>query len=646
MRTSTATPQPSGSRPFSLLMPSATPPGEPLSIGFRIGISAFVLLVFGLSDILILFLSEWPHLFGTTGVPVQRWEEIVIYLPFAEAFGWSNLLPVAPGVDKALVAGSVYPWITMFFQGFILNVVCLGSTDLFLLVNHALLPLAAFWLIYLIFRGYITRTWAIALAFLSVSYYSGFHYADALAALFGAEGTAFFPGVLPEVTRMPFPSLTLPLFLLPFYLTVRTNKLTEDRLAFLSILWGLQIYVYVFNFVAGAAFFALWIIYARYMTDKGFEVAPVLRSLGIFVFLCVILAVPFFATMSSPLGQEIADKVFTADHGAPVITDWGAGIGYLFPLVLLLATLYLFRADAYELFYRYTPVLIALIVDLLVGSLHLFAGGAVDPELYYHRISHILFRFFYFLPFLYFISLPEKHIPHRENRSRKLIHHHIPNFLKKYVHRFRVVYAGLAIGLVGAFMLGNGVQVFIQHEALTAPRMAAHDAQIDLAASQIDNPGTALVFEDITPNLLAPGLSGYTSLLAGTFGNFVENDRILERLVLYARLCGWTTEQFVAFLTPAAPFAELSSYNAAGKVMDDQQYSTGLGYYLLNHRKQLTSEELSAFLARIAGVYDTADIPELLRRNPVGGILTRHPERCPVPGASQRQAGEFTLIIP
>ena len=631
-------------RSSSLLSPPAAAPGARLSVGMRVAVSVLVLLVFGLGDLLVLLFSNWPHLYGVAGVPVQRWEEITIYLPFAQSFGWSNLLPIAPGVDRALMGSSVYPWITMALEGFILKVLCFGSTDLFLFVNHSVLPLASFWLIYAVFRGYVSRTWAVLLAFLGVSYYSGFHYADAIAALLGVPGKTFFPGVLSEVTRMPFPSLTLPLFLLPLWLTLRSNRLSEDRLALLGVLWALQVHVYVFNFLAGASFFALWIIYARYVTDKGFEIPAILRSLGTFIFLCVVLAVPFYATAGSPLGKEIAGKLFSPVDRWLVLSDWGAAIGYLFPLLLLGVTVYLFRGDAYELFYRFTPVLIALLVDLLVGSLHLLAGGSVNPELYYHRISHIAFRFFYFVPFLYFIGLPEKHVSHREGARGQLLHQRIPDLLKRYVHRYRLVYAGLGIGLVGAFMLGNNVAMYLHHEEHAAPQMIAHAEELAAVAGVESSPDGAVVCESIPVSLLLPGVTDHPTLLAGTFGNFVENDRIIDRIVLHAKLCGWTTAQFTAFVSPGEAFADLSSYDAVGRRLDDDAFAAGLGYYLINHRKPMGEAERRAYVANLVRRFETADVQALLVSNPVAGALVRDPARCPVAGATRRAVGAYTYI--
>jgi hypothetical protein len=52
----------------------------------RIILTLWVVFVFGLPDILILLKSQWAHLYGTVGVSIQRWEEVVLYLPFGQAF--------------------------------------------------------------------------------------------------------------------------------------------------------------------------------------------------------------------------------------------------------------------------------------------------------------------------------------------------------------------------------------------------------------------------------------------------------------------------------------------------------------------------------------------------------------------------------
>jgi hypothetical protein len=594
-----------------------------------VGMTVLLLMLFGLSDVLTLVGSDWPHLTGVVGVPLQRWEETVVYLPFAEAFSLRNPLPIAPAFDKSLTGSSVYPWISFALSGALLKGVCLGNTDLYLLVAHTVPPVLSFWLIYLVYRRHISRTWAILLAFFGVTYFSGFHYAEGVRALLGGAGS-LFPSGPPEITRTPFPSLSLLLFLVPFTLTVRSARLDGGRVLGLGFLWALQIYVYFFNFVAGAAFFVLWLVYARWVTDRGFRPGKLAASVGAFLGICAVLGAPYYAAAAGPLGEQLAEKLFTAPRTTVVASNWGLAVAYGLPLLLLAVPFFLFQGDRYELFYRCMPVLLALVVDLGIGSLHLVIGPRLDPELYFHRISHILFRFFYFVPFLYFISLPEKALPPTAGRVSRWLHHTLPGLLRRYVHRFRLLYSAAGIGLLSVFIIASSIHRYHQHERRAAEPMEAIQSQALAADAAADTPGSIVACESVAANLLVPATTEHAGLLVSAFGNFVDESLILERLVLYGKLFDWSEEEFLAFMLPHEPFVGLSSYGERVPAITQEMLHRGLGFWLLHHRTVMTADEREQYRAELLRAWRQWSREELLERHPVQAVVPAETAPSPV----------------
>lgn len=620
-----------------------------LARGTWVGMTVLLFLLFGLSDLLIATSSRWPFLYGVDGAPIQKWEEVVIYVPFAQAFSLSHPFPVAPVFDPTLVAGSVFPWVPFLLCGVLLKAVAFGNLNLYLLLTHTVAPVATFWLIYLVYRRYVSRTWGILLAFFGVTYFSGFHYGGSLSALLGMGGEAAaspFHYGLPEITRTPFPSLSLLLFMIPFYLTVRSSRLDAGRLFFLGFLWGLQIYVYFFNFVAGVIFFALWIIYARRVSDRGWHAGRILGSLGIFVFICAVFAAPYYAAVSSPVGQQLSAKLFAPARAAVVTSDWGLLLSYGLPLLLLLVPFFLFRGDRYELFYRCMPVFLVFVVDLLIGSMEWASGGRINPELYFHRISNIAFRFFYFIPFLYFISLPEKALRPDAGRLAVFLHQRLPNLLRQCVHRYRLAYSVAGIALLSLFITSNNIHVFRMHERHVAPAMSEVERQLRAAHAVPGAPGSIVAYESLAANLVAPAVTNQAGLLVSAFGNFVDETLILERILLYAKLFGWSEERLLAFMEPHEPFARLSSYRNKQVIVTAEAMQRGLGYWLLNHRKIMTSDELAQYRAALRRAYGGASIEALLARHPVSVIVVRGAPRGPLGKFRRRAVGEYTLVFP
>ena len=85
-------------------------------------ISMLIIVIFGLADMLILLSSDWPHLYATVDMPIQKWEEIVIYMPFGNAFSFQNPFPIAPTYDNDLMGYSVYPCVTFFIMGILFKI--------------------------------------------------------------------------------------------------------------------------------------------------------------------------------------------------------------------------------------------------------------------------------------------------------------------------------------------------------------------------------------------------------------------------------------------------------------------------------------------------------------------------------------------
>lgn len=585
------------------------------------GITGLLFVLFGLSDLLILLFSKYPNLYPILDVPLQRWEEIVIYAPFGKAFSFQNLFPIAPSYDPALCGLSVYPIITFFILGIVFKVCALGNINLYLLLLHSIMPIFSFWLIYIIILRYISRSWSVLLAFLGVTYFSGFHYIDVIRLfVYGSEATeSIFPYSLPEICRAPFPCISLILFLIPFYLTIRDNRLLPGRILVLSVIWGLQLYIYPLNFLAGTFFFGFWVIYARCLNDRAFKLANIAQDLGKVFLIFIVLATPYYLKFKSPLGQQLASKTMVSVSAHFVGTDWGIFLGYIFPVAMLLLAFYLFHGDYQEIFYRVTPVLLVLVVEILMATLHLFLGSLLDPMLYYHRISNIFFRYLYFVPFFYFISLPKQPAyHHRQGFSAA-----VAEFFRAYIQRLRVVYCVVGISLISLFVILNHIYIYKRHENQVVPAMQGVLQQVQ-AVNQADLPAGALVvYEDLVPNLMQPAVTGNATLLANIFGNFVDDRLILERIILFAKLFNWSEDRLVSFLTPNETFQSFTSYKKERIVLDRQSLNNGLGYWLVNYNKVMDSEELNNYRENLLGLYRRQGLDELLQKHPVKLVLVR-----------------------
>ncbi|MFP6900644.1 MAG: hypothetical protein VCA36_06850, partial [Opitutales bacterium] len=330
---------------FSKLLPSDALSSERLPASVIWGLSILLLATYSLGDVFILLGSDWPHLHGVLGVSAIRWEETIAYLPFANASSLDTPFPLAPGYDQELSGLSVFPSLSFLIAGLLLHCVALGNVNVFLLFCHGAIPVLSFWLAYLIFSRFVSKTWAILLALLGTGYFSGFHFGPTvLNALQSGDWSVIFYARIPEISRFPFPGISLACFLFAFLATIGTTRFSKGRFVVLSLLWGLQIHVYAFNFIAGAAFFALWIPYEIRKSEGILNMRLIFRRWVIFLVIAGCCAAPCLVALKSDVGQQMLAKMFSPEtSGALVTSDWGWFTSHGLPLVLLVFTFVIFR---------------------------------------------------------------------------------------------------------------------------------------------------------------------------------------------------------------------------------------------------------------------------------------------------------------
>ena len=103
-------------------------------------ITLFLFFVFGFKDVLVLLDGRWPHLYAILNNPVLSWEEISIYLPFANHFSLTTPLPAAPMAQPDLSHLTNFPPLTLILQGILFRWIFGGHVDIYLLIKHGFIP--------------------------------------------------------------------------------------------------------------------------------------------------------------------------------------------------------------------------------------------------------------------------------------------------------------------------------------------------------------------------------------------------------------------------------------------------------------------------------------------------------------------------
>lgn len=582
--------------------------------------SVLLVVIFSGKDILILTKTSWPHLYPAVNTSSLTFEEIYCYLPIFNHFSATNLLPAAPMVVPELDKFTFSPPITVIAQGILFKWVCFSNIDVYLLLSHSVFPLASFWLLFLIYRRYVAEEWATLFAFWGITFYNNFSSLSYLFNVIFKQGDVIQSASLTplEITRVPFPNFSFFFFILCFYLSTLTYKLSSRQYVLLSILWSLNLYVYLYNFLAGIIFWFGYIMFTRYLNEKSMNVKFMAKALAPNLLIVFLFISPYliFYLLSSDLDREIMQNMGMVykEHGL-IVNQWGIFLSYLLPLFLTTLIIWIYCGDYYELFYKFTPIFLMIFTELIILNLHLVVGEFFQPHLFSTRIGNFFPRYLYFIPVLYFLSNPLKQIFHsRINIVPKTIH----SFFENYVVKYQIYLSALGILGIAFVIVASSVRHYEKHMNSTAPRMNEVYERFRALTAVADS-GT-LVSDDIPVNLLLPVLSKNTTLLVNSYNNYVTREEIIERLVLFAKIYGWDKARFLEFMMPDKEFEAFYSKNDF--VVSDNVLKKGFGYWLVWHRRNLTSYELERYHDNILFKFEKMDTVKMLKKFDVKVIQT------------------------
>ena len=216
--------------------------------------------------------------------------------------------------------------------------------------------------------------------------------------------------------------------------------------------------------------------------------------------------------------------------------------------------------------------------------------------------------------------------------------------LNKGLHQSRIAWTSTGIVVFCAFVWSNAFGIYRSHEENVVVPMTEVQKQLNLAA-ELDLPeNTIIVYEDLVPNLIASSVTSQISLLASSVSNQLDEQHILERIVLHAKIFDWTEERLVEFFEPNQAFADYDSFKGR-QVVTRKRIELGLGNWLLNYKKSLSDSERKVQLNRILEKYQSSKLTDLLAKHHVAAIVTM--EGTKVAGFTNRlESGGYKLLTP
>lgn len=534
---------------------------------------------------LLILWTSWPtfqNAFGYMVGPASVMSDQFSWAPLIQRMSEGVLFPVNSALGSEEMGFAYYPYLSLWVAA--LFVKFFGLKWAWFLLG-TLGGLASYGLIYKIFRRSLSSDWSTALSFLCLISFVDLPFRKFLAAL--VLGESLPTGIEPlAISHVPFPALSLPIFLGLFYFSTQLKRYELKELLFLTLGWGLQAYVHPTNAVVGSVFwaFALYFYLRRLYPGNSLQIFRVgLFFVGLLCVLQIPYALSFLGKVgASHLELEALDLKLRASTSNISVFYWLAYFVGPLATTLLLSAVY--KLDPKEVLYRFWPVVALLLTEFLVLFGHKIFGFSLSSNLIFNRFALLFGHIYVYVPLLYFLT-------------KRLPHHHLYNFPKSLVqirnvlsfvfHRMAQVFLVILCALLVFFGGYNG---FTQSQNLQSSLSLQQSEEIPW--SSLGGRPLQIGFPEVSANFFFPlreGSEKYGSLFLNRFSNQVDVDTALKGFAVYALFRSWTFEEFRRFLSPGS-FQE-------GHLVDlrePQVLDSGLGYwYVFHNRGDLeVSEEL------------------------------------------------------
>jgi hypothetical protein len=541
-------------------------------------------------------------LFRLTDINEATLSSISSWLPLASEVARGNLLPAAPALGDGLTELRFYPYITLWIHG--LTIAVFGQVGA-AVVGEVIWPVIGFLLLISLFRRFLPRRWSITLAALGFLAFLDFPLRIFLGALVGGAGWRDVgTNALPDIASFPVPALTVTLFLGSLLLSLQRRRLNTTRLLLLTAMWSLHSQVHLVNATVGVLFwfshFPLELARQNKRRSRKWIVAQTAAQAGV-AFIVFLPALVGWVEIATGEVNFLGGVVFEAN----LFGFYYYFAYFLIPLGLTALLFGVMRLDYYELLTRFRPVYCLMLVELLLVTFNLVTGQGIPSENIFSRLGLYVLHPLYYVPVIHFLSRLEFEGPaERYSRGSESIamSGRLRKGLKWLFMDASIVYLPLFFVVLTAYA-GSSAIASYHHAETTGIKNNSASAAAVAVLTQGAKSGDGLAADLPSANLMIPVAGRFGSLWVNRFANNVVPDEIVSRLALYARLAGWSSSDFLYFMTPI-------SLTVNGLIkLDGVAVPKGLGYWLAFHRAGINrSSSRPRYVKSATKAFDAVDL--------------------------------------
>lgn len=552
----------------------------------------------------------WPIVQGNFGWVVgspSLMSDQLSWAPVVKRMSEGILFPTHTSLGQNDQGFTYYPYLSLWIAALFVHILGLKWAWFTL---SALGGGLSYFLIFKIFRSSLSSLWSTALTLLCLVTFVDLPFRQFLKAIILNQSWPI--GLEPlAISHVPFPALSLPLFLGLFFISTQVRRFELRDLFILTAAWGLQAYVHPTNAVVGTFFwlFALFFfLRRRFPNQKSVQLKWWMGLSGILM----LLQIPFLlavlkASGGSGLELESLDLRVRSSELTVSFFYWMAY--FVGPLLLTLGLAFLFKIDRRELLYRFWPVVALLMTEFLILFGHKIFGFVLSPHLIFDRFALLFGHIYMYVPLLYFLTkkLPFHHL-YGFSPGLKFLREILNGvFLKSSAVALPVICLALVV-----FGFWNGMKQWKIRQA-SGPMLER--AWKDIKDFSPPSDGKGVLVSDAA-NFLWP-LSSKAhrvgGLLINRFANQVSGEEVILNMALYGQLKGWTSDQFAQFLSPGA-----MQKGQEVSLSSPELFGSGLGYWYAFHNRESQTQDYN--LDQLKSIFESVELDSDLEKWNVNAV--------------------------
>ena len=536
----------------------------------------------------------------------------VSWIALSNEVSQGNFFPAYSFHDYTVSEFRFFPYLSLWFSGFLIYI--FGVTDS-VLVGSTLLPVLSYIFMTLIFKNFLSWRWSISLSSLGVLGFSSASFRDFLSGLIMGRGWLDL-GVnnFPDIVNFPFPAISLLSFLFVFYLSIKKIHMSKMRMILLSVLWGIQSQVHIVNAVIGIPFWIGLLILVNFRSNRNHWEAKQTRQLLVHFFIILLICLPaLFSILAQVINNEGLSILVDTSTNLKSINWFMIIVYFAVPLAALAFTYRVFRVDPYEIVYKFFPIWIVMSVELILVLLWGFFGIGIPSELLFNRITLFFLHIFYFVPPIYYMNRFK--FNYHFGTESLLISKKIRSMLHWFFRDASLVYLPLFFLLLTAFSISSSEKSFQHFKEYVVPAHKEVSKIIHLLSEGVESDEVLIGPDNIT-NISLMYRGEYKTLWTNKIISVDDRGSVIERFSLYAKIIGWTEDDFLLFMKPSD-----LTYSTKRIALNSSRVVPGLGYWLTFNNKIMKDVEIDKLILKLKDIYKKTNVNKKLKEYNVKKVI-------------------------